>query len=119
MAIVGEGTAHGVAVAPGDLGFRVRPLCQLPCKGAHAADPLFARLLGVAVGLIDGFGRFTQGGEVAAADAGQLARALAMAQRMEGCPSEMTPTMGTPSACFTSRSRVGQVILGGRQHAAG
>ena len=72
VAIVGERTAHGVAVAPGDLGFRVRPLCQLPCKGAHAADPLFARLLGVAVGLIDGFGRFTQGGEMAGAYAGQL-----------------------------------------------
>ena len=57
MAIVGERPAHGGAVAPGDLGCRVRPLFQLPCKGAPAAAPLFARLLGVAGGLRDGFGR--------------------------------------------------------------
>jgi hypothetical protein len=60
VAIIGERPAHRAAGAPGDLGFRVRTLFQLPFKGAPAADPFFACLFGVAVGLIDRFGRFTQ-----------------------------------------------------------
>jgi hypothetical protein len=60
MAIVGEGTAHGTAIAAHDLGFRVCPLGQLSCNRAHPTAALFQLLLGVAVGCIDGRGRFAQ-----------------------------------------------------------
>ena len=60
MAIVGEGTAHRTAIAAHDLGFRVYPLVQLSFNRAHPTEALFQLLLGVAVGLIDGLGRFTQ-----------------------------------------------------------
>ena len=58
MAIVGEGTADGTAIAAHNLGFWVRPLVKLPFNGAHTAEALFQCLLGVAVGLIDRLGRF-------------------------------------------------------------
>ena len=58
MAVVGERTAHGMAIATHDRGFRVGPLFQLSFNGAHPTETLFQLLLRVAVGLIDGLGRF-------------------------------------------------------------
>jgi hypothetical protein len=59
-AIVGEGTAHGTAVAPNDLRFGVRSAFEVPFDGAYPADALLQFLLGMAVGLLDRLGRFAQ-----------------------------------------------------------
>ena len=44
---------------------------------------------------------------------------FALAQRREGCPAEMTPTMGPPKRLFHLTEQGGQVLLGGRPQAAG
>jgi hypothetical protein len=55
VAIVGEGTAYGAAIAPAHLGFRISTGFELPFNRAHATDALFECFFRMPIGLIEGF----------------------------------------------------------------
>jgi hypothetical protein len=59
-AIVGEGPAHGTAVAPHNFRLEIRSAFELPFDGAHPADAFFQFLLGMPVCFLDGLGGFAQ-----------------------------------------------------------
>ena len=56
-AILRAGTPHGRPGAPQDVGCGLTPSCEAPCPGAPPTDPLFAGLLGMALGVIHGLRR--------------------------------------------------------------
>ena len=55
--ILRAGTPHGRPGAPQDVGCGLTPSCEAPCPGAPPTDPLFAGLLGMALGVIHGLRR--------------------------------------------------------------
>jgi hypothetical protein len=59
-AIVGEGTAHGAAIAPEHLGCRLAPALALPFHGPDTADRLCACFFGRTIGCRDGRGSLAE-----------------------------------------------------------
>jgi hypothetical protein len=100
-ASIGEGTAHSATIAAPDFGLWGYAPCELPFDGPDAPHPFLEALLGMAVGLLDGFSSFLQ-----ILGMTQLVRygrqGLCHGRPDGGLLSEMTPTMGTWRACCTS-----------------
>jgi hypothetical protein len=63
-ASIGEGPPDGAAVPSYALGLGIGASRHGPFQGAHATDGFFEDFLGMTVGLIEGLGRFGQGGKV-------------------------------------------------------
>ena len=117
MARVGEGTAHGPAIAAQPRGGRGRPLVHLRFHGAPAAAALLPCLFGVAVGRIDGVGRGTPG--VARTEVMRdLWQGFGNGPAEGGLPGREHPDEGHPTGPFPLTNPVGHVLLRGRQPAA-
>jgi hypothetical protein len=65
VTIVGEGTAYGQTIGAGGLGRGIRARVELPFERAHAPHLFLELLLGMAIGFVDGLGRFAEVVELA------------------------------------------------------